>query len=82
MDMKSDEILWVTNAEYAQEYRLLLTFSDNNTKLVDLKNHLYGEVFEPLKDTEKFKQFKLSDWTVEWENGADYAPEFLYEIGI
>jgi hypothetical protein len=82
MDMKSDEILWVTNAEYAQEYRLLLTFSDNSTKLVDLKNHLYGEIFEPLKDTEKFKQFNLSDWTVEWENGADYAPEFLYEIGI
>jgi hypothetical protein len=82
MDMKSDEILWVTNAEYAQEYQLLLTFSDNATKLVDLKNHLHGEVFEPLKDAEKFKQFKLSDWTVEWENGADYAPEFLYEIGI
>jgi hypothetical protein len=80
--MKPDEILWVTKAEYVEGYRLLLTFNDNTTKLVDLKDHLYGEAFEPLKDIEKFKRFTLSDWTVEWETGADYAPEFLYKIGI
>ena len=51
-------------------------------KLVDLKNCLYGDVFGLLKDIEKFKQFKLSDWTVEWYNGADFAPEYLYENGI
>ena len=80
MNRKTNEMLWVTKAEYADEYKLLLTFNNNVTKLVDLKNSLYGEVFEPLKDIEKFKQFDLSDWTVEWYNGADFAPEYLFEL--
>ena len=80
MNKNSNEMLWVTKAEYADEYKLLLTFNNNVTKLVDLKNSLYGEVFEPLKDIEKFKQFELSDWTVEWYNGADFAPEYLFEL--
>ena len=78
--MNTYEMLWVTKAEYANEYKLLLTFNNNVTKLVDLRNSLYGEVFEPLKDIEKFKQFELSDWTVEWYNGADFAPEYLFEL--
>jgi len=80
MNTNANEMLWVTKAEYTDGYKLLLTFNNNVTKLVDLKNSLYGEVFEPLKDIEKFKQFELSDWTVEWSNGADFAPEYLFEL--
>ena len=80
MNTKTDELLWVTNAEYANEYKLLLTFNNGVTKLVDLKSSLYGEVFEPLKDIVNFKQFKLSDWSVEWYNGADFAPEYLFAL--
>ena len=80
MNTKMEELLWVTKAEYSDEYKLLLTFNNNVTKFVDLKDSLYGEVFEPLKDVEKFKQFKLSDWTIEWYNGADFAPEYLFEL--
>ena len=80
MNTITDELLWIINAEYANDYKLLLTFNNNITKLVDLKDCLYGEVFEPLKDMEYFKQFKLSDWTVEWYNGADFAPEYLYGL--
>ncbi|MDR0829291.1 MAG: DUF2442 domain-containing protein [Prevotellaceae bacterium] len=76
------DLLWVTDAKYAENYKLLIKFNDNTTKLVDLQKHLYGEAFEPLKDIEKFKQFELSDWTVEWKNGADFAPEYLYKIGV
>ena len=78
--METNELLWVTKADYAEEYKLLLTFNNNVTKLVDLKNSLHGEVFEPLKNIEDFKQFTLSEWTVKWNNGADFAPEYLFEL--
>jgi hypothetical protein len=58
-------------------------FSDGVVKKVDLSKELYGKVFEPLKDPELFKQISVNKETntIEWSNGADFAPEYLYEIG-
>ena len=60
-----------------------LTFSDGVVKDVDLQGELYGEVFEPLKDLDRFRQVAVNPETntIEWPNGADFAPEYLYEIG-
>ena len=41
MNSETNEMLWVTKAEYAEEYKLLLTFNNEVTKLVDLKKILY-----------------------------------------
>lgn len=74
--------LEVINAKYLKNYELLLSFNNNEQKIVDLKDKLNGEIFEPLKDVEFFKKFKINFNTIEWENGADFAPEFLYQIGL
>ncbi len=37
-------------------------------------------MFDHLKDKEKFKKFRVDWGTIVWENDADFAPEFLYEI--
>lgn len=58
-----------------------LRFNDGVTKTVDLSTSLVGSVFEPLKDIDFFKRFSIKFNTVEWENGADFAPEYLYQIG-
>lgn len=75
--------LHVTRVSYLQSYELELEFSDGIVKKVDLSWELYGEVFEPLKDPTFFKRVTLNEETntIEWPNGADFAPEFLYEIG-
>ena len=77
-------MIYVTAVKYDSGYRLRVTFNDGSERLVDLKNHLDGEVFEPLQEIERFKTARLnSDLdTVVWDNGADMAPEFLYEIGV
>ncbi|MCX6843890.1 MAG: DUF2442 domain-containing protein [candidate division WOR-3 bacterium] len=74
---------FVRKATLAGEYRLFITFEDGNERLVDLKSHLSGEVFEPLNDLAYFQKFRVNEDldTVVWENGADFSPDFLYEIG-
>jgi hypothetical protein len=49
--------------------------------MIDLEKELVGKVFEPLKDKNYFKTFTIKFNTIEWDNGADFAPEYLYEIG-
>jgi hypothetical protein len=75
--------LHITNVTYLEGYRLQLQFNDGTVKEVDLRNELYGELFEPLKNLDLFKQARLNleSHTIEWPNGADFAPEFLHEIG-
>ena len=70
----------VIKAEYIDGYRIKLRFNNHFTKVVDLKSSLQGVVFEPLKDLDFFKRFSVKYNTVEWENGADFAPEYLLEL--
>lgn len=73
-------LLRITDVDYVEEYTLALTFSDGVSKVVDLKPHLTGEVFEPLLDLDNFRQYGLTRQTIEWASGADLAPEFLYSL--
>lgn len=74
-------ILNVTDVIYLGNYTLLCTFSNGEKKQVDLTPLLQHPAFEELKDKSKFEQFGL-DGTIFWSNGADIAPEYLFEHGI
>ena len=67
-------------AEYVDGYRIRLWFNNQVTKVVDLSSSLNGKVFEPLKDLNFFKQFTIKYNTIEWKNGADFAPEYLLSL--
>ena len=71
-------LLWITKAEYVNDFKISIQFNTDEKGTVDLKNKLDKKIFEPLKNETFFKNFKLNDWTIEWENGADFSPEFLY----
>lgn len=75
--------LHVDDVVYESGYRLRVTFNDGAIKEVDLEAELSGPVFEPLRDVQFFRKVRLNQdtGTIEWPNGADFAPEFLSEIG-
>ena len=74
-------ILHVREAKYLHDYVVWLRFNDGAEGEVDLADELEGEVFGPLRDRSKFRDFRVDSEmeTIVWSNGADLAPEFLYE---
>lgn len=74
-------ILHVTEARYLHDYVVWLKFNDGAEGEVDLADELDGDVFGPLNDIGLFKSLKVDPVmeTIVWKNGADFAPEFLYE---
>ena len=69
----------VVHAEYRAAHRIAVTFNDGVRGTIDFEPWLTGPVFEPLLDTEYFQRFFIEGGTVAWPNGADIAPETLYE---
>ena len=76
-------IIGVQKAEYLEDFKIKITFDNHQIKIVDLAGFIEGAIFEPLKDIDYFKKVKIDKEidTICWENGADFSPEFLYEIG-
>jgi len=74
-------MLEVTSAEHIEGYKIRVSFNTGQSGIVDLKDSLWGPVFEPIKDLDVFKRFKVSETlhTICWENDTDFAPEFLLE---
>jgi hypothetical protein len=76
-------MLHISRVRHLHDYVLRLEFDNGVTKDVDLSDELHGEVFEPLRDPGYFRTVRVSveTGTIEWPNGADFAPEFLYDAG-
>lgn len=68
-------------AHYESEYRVWLRFNDGLEGIVDLVDELHGVVFEPLRDQAEFSRvtFNADIHTIVWPNGADLAPEYLWQ---
>ncbi len=79
-------MIWVEDAKYIDGYRAFVRFNDGKESIIDLQNYISkkpnGTIFEPLKKLENFKTLKFNPDTdtIEWANGADIAPERLYEL--
>lgn len=69
------------DARHAGSYHIWLRFSDGSSGEIDLADQLWGPVFEALKDEAESSKLRADAEleTVVWPNGADLAPEFLYE---
>jgi hypothetical protein len=74
--------LRITEAEVCGPHLLALVFNDGTKRVVDVGPLLAGAVFEPLKDPQYLARAVLDPvcGTVVWPDGADFAPEALYEL--
>jgi len=74
----------VVVAEALPGMRLRVVFVDGTSGEVDLgaflrSDQIRGTVFEPLGKSEFFGQVNVVHGTVEWPNGADLAPDAMYD---
>ena len=71
----------LVEAKHLGGYRVWLRFKDGLEGAIDLESELWGEVFEPLKDLALFSKLRADPdlHTLVWPNGADFAPEWLWE---
>jgi hypothetical protein len=70
----------ITQVKALDGYRLEILFDDGVHGVVSLADRLLGPVFEPLKDLKLFTQARIDEFgVVAWPNGADLAPDALYE---
>ena len=71
----------VMEARYITAFVVWLRFRDGTAGEVDLESALRGPMFSPLRDPAYFQAFHIDPTflTLVWPNGADLAPESLYE---
>jgi hypothetical protein len=71
----------VVEARYLHDYKVWLEFNDGRKGVVDLADELYGDEHTPLRDRDTFSRFYLDHGlaSIAWLEGADFAPEFLYD---
>ena len=71
----------VDEAKYLRGHVLWVRFNDGSAGEVDLADALTGPVFRPLRGDRTFRSFRVDHeiGTIVWDNGADFAPEFLHE---
>ena len=76
--------MWIFNEvkliEYKWCYSFLVVFVSSASAGIDFSDYLQrGPVFAPLRDPAFFRQARIEGGTIAWPNGADIAPETLYE---
>lgn len=74
--------LAVKEVKPIDNYKLILTFENDEIKLFDMKPYLNKGIFKELWDENLFREVRVSFDSIEWPNEADVDPETLYGESI
>lgn len=78
------EIVDVVEVRVIGPARLWLSFADGAEGEIDFSRRSWQGIFEPLQDPSYFSRVAVDPelGTIVWPNGADIAPETLYEWAV
>jgi len=74
--------LAVIEVKAIDNYRLLLTFQNQEKRIFDVSEYLETGKFSELRDKELFNTVKISFDSIEWVNQIDLDPELLYQKSV
>jgi hypothetical protein len=69
----------VKSVKAIEEHRLIIEFDNGEFRVFNVKPLLSVGRFSELISQQEFLKAKVAFDTVEWENGLDLDPEYLYE---
>jgi len=69
----------VSSVEATDGHRLVLVFGNGERRVFNVTPLLSVGRFRELAVPEVFRKVRIAYDTVEWENGLDLDPEYLYE---
>ncbi len=72
----------ITAVKPEKGYRLVLSFTNGETRIFDMKPYLNIGLFEQLKNEAMFTSVRCALGTVQWQNGLDLCPDTLYEDSL
>ena len=62
-----------------EDFSLNVILENGGKRLLDMKPYLDFGVFKKLREYEKFKRARVAFDTIEWDEGVNLDPEFVYE---
>jgi len=72
----------VKNVKPNSDYTLILTFTNDEVRVFDMKPYLGKGVFKELKDIRLFNSVRPFLGSIQWKNGQDLCPDTLYMESI
>jgi len=62
-----------------EDFSLNVILENGEKRVLDMKPYLDLGVFKRLRDYSCFKRARVAFDTIEWDDGVDLDPEFVYE---
>jgi len=69
----------VVNVVPRDNYQIYIEFDNDECGILNMEPYLDFGIFSKIKDQSLFAKVRVSFDTIEWENGIDLDPQFVYD---